>query len=525
MNATLRSFRAKLHNGKRTTCSALTCAFLAIYGLATGCANGQAPRSEREEHSIEKDLDAFLQTAWQGLKRPPGLALAVYSPHETYVRGIGVTDTDTGERVTPDTVFYIASNTKAVTALAMNLLHHRDKIDLDATLADYSPNAPFPNSVHPQSVILRDLLTHTSGIENRPIIIRSAYTGEHTPALLWELLGASETNPKAPLGSFQYTNGGYNILTILTDRKLGAAWQDLLAKEVFAPAGMLHTTAYMSKAKRERWSIAQPHVTRTAQGSERITLLKSDDMMQSAGGLLMSANDSLRWLELLVNDGRIDGKQVFDRKAVAETRQPLIHVGDTRGKFTREHYGLGWFVGKYRGETVVHHSGGFAGFAAFTAYLPEKEIGVAVYANDALVGRIFAEGIVTYVYDRLLGHSPASDPSAAADTLVSRYQSALALIAIDADRRAQRAWTLSQPKTAYVGTYRSLVGTLEIFMDSGQLQAKFGSHVSSAEPFTRPDSIRIEVVPLQGEVLEFEVDLNGRIKACTLAGMRFERAP
>ena len=496
-------------------------ALTAVFVLALpGCQSAPAPAPRL---AAGADLDAVLEAAWAGTAHPPGVAVAVYTPEGVYTRGLGVTDVSTGERVTEDTAFYIASTTKAFTALAMNSIAHRGEIDLDSTLARLAPDAAFPSAVHPEQVKVRDLLTHTSGIENGPVAFRSAYTGEHTPELMWRLLGDSRVNPRAPLGTFEYTNTGYNILTVITDRKLGVRWQDLLQREIFTPAGMTHSTAYMSKAQREGWSIAKPHASLTAGAADRLEIEKTDGMMQSAGGLVVSASDAARWLELLVNDGRVRGRQVMPPEVVRETRARVAKVGATRGAFTREDYGLGWYVGRYRDELVLSHGGGFAGFASFISYMPERRMGVAVFVNDSGAGSAMPEAITQYVYDRLLGRPEAADRAAAVAGLKTAFEERISAAAADKANRAKRPWTLSRPRSAYAGTYESAaLGTLVVAADGEMLSARLGPLHAVAEPYTQPETIRVAFAGA-GMVIGFELGADGQAAAANFSGARFQR--
>ncbi|MGD2132336.1 MAG: serine hydrolase, partial [Maricaulaceae bacterium] len=403
------------------------------------------------------------------------------------------------------------------------------EINLDSTLAEYAPDAPFPNAVHPDDVTLRDLLTHTSGISNDPIAFRSAYTGEHTPELLWRLLGVSEVNEDAPHGTFQYTNTGYNILTVLTDRELGVRWQELIAREIIEPAGMTRTSASMLQAAQEGWSVARPHMpSPDGEGMARVYLEKIDATMQSAGGMIMSANDALLWLELLVNDGEVGGRQIIPAEAVRETRARLAEVDLQFGDYLREDYGLGWYVSSYGGDEMIHHFGGFAGFRAHVSYMPEREVGVAVFTNNSVVGSFLADAVANYAYDRLAGREEGAEPRAAIiASLSERHDVIVSQIASGRADRAGRTWTLSQPIEAYTGVYESPeMGTMTVIIEENTLVAHLGVLRATAEPFTVPDSIRVELVPLSGMVIVFDVNDDGEVIAASLNGeARFERRP
>ncbi|HET9231394.1 MAG TPA: hypothetical protein VFO00_08900, partial [Vitreimonas sp.] len=93
----------------------------------------------------------------------------------------------------------------------------------------------------------------------------------------------------------------------------------------------------------------------------------------------------------------------------------------------------------------------------------------------------------------------------------------------DRANRAQRPWTLTRPRAAYAGTYASdLYGPLQIIADGEALRAEFGVLRATAEPFTRPESIRLEFVPGEGTVLQFEGD-EARPAALIYQEARFRR--
>ena len=194
-----------------------------IAGLAILIAPLNAAQAQRDAPSFARlanEVDEIVTQAMQDLELVPGFSLAIYTPEGTYARGFGIADIETGEPASADTAFYIASTTKAFTGLTMNILHHRDVLDLDAILSAFAPDASFEQALSPDRVTLRALLTHTHGLLNEPLQFRSSVTGQHSPEIDWRIV-TTETKPNAdaPFGSFQYSNTGYNILTTLTDRR------------------------------------------------------------------------------------------------------------------------------------------------------------------------------------------------------------------------------------------------------------------------------------------------------------------
>jgi len=491
--------------------------FLLAAGALTACAT--TPSSS---FALGADIDAAIARALERLGVAPGFAVAAYTREGVYARGFGVTDVGTGERVSADTAFYIASSTKPLTALALAKLDARGELNLDQSLAAYAPDSPFSTAVRASEVKLRDLLSHTHGIENDAIVHRTAFSGEHDPETLWRLLGACAANEEAPLGSFDYTNVGYNIATILTDRQLGVRWQDLLQREIFDPAGMTRSTAVMSRGV--GWSVARPHRSALPEGPQRIYLEKTDQTMQSAGGVIMSANDAARWLELMIENGRVRGRQVISPDVIAATRAPLATLSENFGGYQRDQYGLGWYLGQHRGEPMLQHFGGFAGFRAHVSYLPDRGVGVAGFVNDSSAAFPLPDIIANYIYDLTAGRAEAeADLNSGIDAMVQERDAGIARIATDRANRAGRAWTLTRPREAYAGAYENEeYGQFNVTSEAGALTVTCGVLRSVAEPFPQPDSLRVELVPFSGGAVSFQGD-GPHPDALTFQGRRFAR--
>lgn len=474
--------------------------FLATSAVSLAACATPAPRGS--DWPLAGEVDRAITRA-MALNMTPGLAVAIYTREGVYTRGFGVTDVDTNAPAHADTAFYIASSTKPLTALALTSLHHRGVFDLNATLGAYAPEAPFPATIGAGDTTFRQMLSHTSGIDNGPVGYRLAFSGQHDAETLWRLLRESTLNTDAPRGQFDYTNVGYNITTVLTDRRMGVVWQDLLDREIFAPAGMTRSSARMSRAA--AWSIAKPHTLNGDGALARISLEKTDQTMQSAGGVVMSANDAVRWLELMVENGRIGRRQIIAPEVIATVKEPVAQVAAEFDGYTREAYALGWYHVPYRDQRLLHHFGGFAGFRAHVSLLPTLGVGVAAFANGNQGGPV-TDTIANYVYDRMLGKDDADQAfDAALAAAADRRTRITASISNERANRAGRQWTLSRPRDNYAGVYESEAwGRIDVAAAGETLHIWYGAMQATAEPFTQPSSIRVELVPGQGEPIVFE---------------------
>ena len=151
-----------------------------------------AVRSVEQAQVFRSEAEAWIGGVLDRMEVVPGLALSVVVGDSVVLaEGYGLADVENVVPATGETVYYIASATKPFTALMALVLESNDVVDLNSTLAGHLPGVTMADSLRPEEVRLRDLLTHTSGIANGPITGRLAFTGEHDPETLWRLLDHS----------------------------------------------------------------------------------------------------------------------------------------------------------------------------------------------------------------------------------------------------------------------------------------------------------------------------------------------
>lgn len=448
----------------------------------------------------------------------PGMAMAVVRGDQViYLGGFGFADREAGIPVTPSTAFYIASTTKAFTGLASAILDRRGEFVLAAPLSRYLPDLRLQAPLSPDSITIRSLLSHTHGISNDgPIVWRTAYTGEFANNAELERLLAEHA--AAPQGTaYRYGNIGYNVASFAMDRATGRSWKDILADEIFQPAGMTSTTAYVSRIPAERRAMAY---AANGNGFDRVHYGKADANMQAAGGLLSNATDMARWLRLQLNGGRLDGRQVVPAGAVAEAqRMQATTTASLRG-LQQIGYSLGWQITLAGTDTLYIHGGGFTGFATHVSFLPGRRLGVVVMANDAALGSALVELTARAIYTRLAGFVDGAGVPADIDAQIEQAKRQLAA---DRANRAARPQVLPHPIEAYAGTYRNaLLGTITLRVASGRLEAVAGAARSAVEVFdgTR-NQLRVELSG-SGSVMTVELE-DGRAARLLFGGQTFVR--
>ncbi|MBI4364117.1 MAG: beta-lactamase family protein [Candidatus Latescibacteria bacterium] len=470
---------------------------------------------------MARQLDPMVQKLF-ALDLAPGMAIAAVSNGEiVYARGLGYADIETRRPVDVTTRFYVASTTKSFTAFAAALLHKQGRLDLDAPIARYLAGVRLHEPLSPNNISLRDLLTHTHGIANSgPITFRTAFTGEHTKADLLDLL---RMHPPSETGrEFSYGNIGYNVAGLVVEAATGTGWKELVEREVLAPAGMSATTAYLSRVDPKL--LALPHWP-TETGFRRIYNPKADANMHAAGGHATTVLDLARWIELHLQAGRLDGNMVFPSEVVTETHRLQAKQANTFGPYARYGWGLGWDLGIYDGDTLIHRFGSFfGGYRSHVSFMPARGVGVAVLVNEGALGSVLADHVANYVYDRLLGKPELEERWD--QILAQTRDKASAMrkrIAEERAKRAARPKKLPHPNSAYVGRYtNAALGTMEWNVVDGALIATMGLLRSEAEVFdAEQNKLRVELTG-GGEVVQFEFE--GEIAfALTYQKVRFDR--
>ena len=431
-----------------------------------------------------RDIDAFVANVVRTIPEVPSIGIAVVHDGQRHARAFGYADVAKQVPATAQTGYYIGSTTKAFTGLSAAILAERGQIDLDAPVDTYLP-VPF-------KATLRQLMSHSAPIENNPVVFRTAFSGDHSTEALLRIL--ADTKPRTE--GFRYDNLGYVIAGLALERVTGKPWQQLHDELIFKPLGMNRTTAYMSRA--ERAPLALPYDIIATGNIGLLTYRKNDKMMHAAGGTVTTPEDLTRWLEAHLN-----GSRAIPANAFAETQKQQAAV-EPRGAFQGRGYGFGWYQGTHGGDAVLYHGGGFEGWRALFSFMPQKKLGVAVVTNSGLSNPV-TQLVTSYAYDRLLG-KPDLDASYAAQLTKLRadMDAMKGRVAAETEKRAQRQSQLKHDSAAYAGRYENpLYGTIEIAQRDGKLNASMGTMRAELEPFTEPETARVELIPANGEVLRF----------------------
>jgi CubicO group peptidase (beta-lactamase class C family) len=325
-------------------------------------------------------IDRIESHVAEGLRdnRVPGGALAVVDGDgEVHLRGFGVTGRG-GEEVTPDTAFVIGSTTKSMTALAVMQLVEDGAIGLDDPLAQHLDDFEVRPGAWSGRVTVRRLLEHTSGL---PPLAGSPDTTWLRDVPIVE--AARQVNGSElvsePGTAWRYTNANYVLLGALIEEVTGRPYADHLEERVFAPLGMARTTARLHEARQlglrdgHRYVLGVP-----------VAHLTHREGLVPAGLVVSTARDLGRYLQALLQGGRLDGERVLSEAGVEAMFTPAATAGlGPWAKQPAASYGLGWFVGgtPFGPTPVVFHPGATPDFGATAALVPSTSSALVLLVN------------------------------------------------------------------------------------------------------------------------------------------------
>jgi CubicO group peptidase (beta-lactamase class C family) len=475
------------------------------------------------QQQFASQVDSFTRTLMTKIPIP-AISITIVDERGTiFNKSYGWANKEAGIKADLNTGFYLASSTKSFTALTAALLDHEKKIMLDSPIKKYFPNIHFRADIG-TDVTVRSLLVHTSGIVNSPLTFRMAYTGNIDREEMLNVL-ANATEVRTPPGTYFYDNVGYNIYGLALEESLHVKWQDELQEKIFTPLGMKRTTAYISVAKKNNWVIAETYDANGPGGIQKLNIVRGDNTMQSAGGLITTPSDIAIWLQAQINRGKINNRQVFPGEVMKMVHTGYAAIEKGSGVFSGPgQSALGWVVSQYNDETVIYKFGRIPGSMSHISFMPGKKIGVAIFMNEGSLGGPASDLIAAFIYDWITGVNVAERYRNKLEEFESNATSAMEQSQRSYADRAKRVSQLSMPLERYTGKYRhSNFGDIDVTVENNSLAVRMGSMYALSTPFTDRESIRVELPPGGGQVIFFKIDENGKVNSLRYAGAQYQR--
>jgi CubicO group peptidase (beta-lactamase class C family) len=425
------------------------------------------------------ELGRFIE---QGQKETgvPGVALGLVEDGKViFADGFGVKELGGTAKPDGETLFMIASNTKALTTLMLAKLVEEHKMNWDTQVTTLYPDFKLGDAATTKSVLVKQLICACTGMPRQDLEWLFEY-GKMTPQSSMTLLGTMQ--PTSKFGElFQYSNlmaaaAGYTGGHVLyPNMEVGNAYDKGMQMLVFDPLGMSETTFDFGKA--EKANHAGPHAP-DIDGKPAKALMAANYSvipLRPAGGAWSSINDMLKYISMELADGKLpDGKTYIDQEPLLERRKPQVYMSKD------DSYGMGLMVDKTYGVPVVHHGGDLIGYHSDMIWLPQQNVGAVILTNGNpgwLIRSRFRRKLLEVLFD---GRQEADNLLAAdAKSYFAEIAAERKLLTVPADatestRLAKHYWNAS-------------LGDIDVSMASGTTYFDFGEWKSEVATKKNPD--------------------------------------
>lgn len=332
-----------------------------------------------------EDIDKLVNRTLETFN-VPGIAVAVIKDDQVvHMKGYGVSSIATGRKTDENTLFAIASNSKAFTSAALGILVDEGKLTWETKVTDIIPEFRLYNSYVTEDFNIKDLLTHRSGmgLGAGDLMLwpdSSTFTKEEIIHNLRYLKQTSSFRTK-----YDYDNLLYLVAGEVVARVSGQGWDEFIESRIMKPLGMTKSAASLNRV-RDRSNMIDAHVP--VNGVLQVVPMYGSTLLDPAGGIMSSVADMSKWVMMQLNRGKYgegNGNQIFSEKVQREmwTPQTIIPVrnpGPYRTHFSA--YGLGWGLTDVAGYLQASHTGGLAGIVTQVSMIPELKLGIIVFTNQ-----------------------------------------------------------------------------------------------------------------------------------------------
>jgi CubicO group peptidase (beta-lactamase class C family) len=460
-------------------------------------------------------VDAIVQRALKTW-HVPGVAVAIVRGQELlYLQGHGVRSVESKEPVTPDTLFPIASCTKAFTTTAMAILVDEGKMSWDDPVRKHVPYFRLSDPLADQAVTLRDLVCHRTGLRGHDLLwYRSPWTQKD----IIRRVGLLPLD-KPFRTAFQYQSTMFTAAGFAVASTSGMSWADFVQSRLLDPLDMtaarFTTTAILKTRNR-----AAPHRL-DEQGEAKEIPLYPMEVPEPAGSIQANARDLSKWLRFQLSDGTVHGKRIVSAHNLKETHSPQIMLRidavdrETFPTTQQMSYGLGWVIQDHRGHLLWQHGGAIDGFRCHLTLVPKAGIGIALLNNLHLTKMNIA--LSNALLDLLLELPPRDWNTVVFEAYRKNQQ--------ESDREERQARkhrpTDTHPSrelSAYIGSYdHPAYGTARITLEGERLVFHWNSFTAPLAHF-QYDTFTLPIEKMGEPHVVFRLDAGGVVRHMKVLG-------
>jgi CubicO group peptidase (beta-lactamase class C family) len=436
---------------------------------STSTAKSTQETNREISHVITQAMEAF---------HVPGVAVAIIKDDAVLMsEGFGVVEYGKSTKVNADTLFGIASNTKAMTSALIAQLVDQGKLSWKTKVIDIIPEFQMPDAYVTREFTVTDLLSHNSGLG---LGAGDLMIWPNTTHTIDDIIKGIKYLPEVSSfrSEYAYDNLMYILAGEIIARVSGLSWEENIKQNIFEPLGMNTTRAKFSLIEKNNKNVARAHVPLA--GKINVVGGNFIEKFHSAASVASNVNDMSLWLKAQLNRGKfqIDGKteQLFSHQQSRKMWQAhtLKSVSESAIKNDKTHfsaYGLGWDLKDYHGVKLVQHTGGILGMISKVVMVPEENLALVIltnqqsgYAFNAIANKILHSYLDISDTDWVSHYKTIKEKRAANDQAHSM-------------KVASKIAKDSKPSLAlkeYAQTYKdNWYGDIDITFDNNQLHMQF----------------------------------------------------
>jgi CubicO group peptidase (beta-lactamase class C family) len=341
-----------------------------------------------EKIDIIEDLENYIFQKMT-ISRIPGLSVAaVHNGKLLYAKGFGFRDLDLGTSATPRTLYCLGSVTKSFTALAIIQLCEEGLLKLEDPIEKY---ISFKERPMGESIQIKHLLSHTSGIPSLGYAVPtlSAVTGfsdrwlpiSNPQDLLVFMGGAEKWAISKPGLQHAYMNAGYILLGSIIKKVSGESYANYIKNHILNPLRM-NRSSFSEDEVKTYDDVATPYISR--ENNEKIAIRYPYGQLISDGGLMSNSTDMVNYMNMLLSKGEFEGNRLASSESIENMMNPkIMTIEEPIDAKSYNYYGYGLRIKtEFLGYNLIHHSGSVYGSSAYMGIVPEKNIGIIVFANS-----------------------------------------------------------------------------------------------------------------------------------------------
>jgi CubicO group peptidase (beta-lactamase class C family) len=468
-------------------------------------------------HTVD-DLVERTLTRWN----VPGVAVAIVRDDKViYLRGHGFRSVEDDAKVTPDTLFPIASCTKSFTTAAMALLVDEGKMSWDDPPRKYVPFFQLSDPLIDREVTLRDLVTHRTGLRDHTLLWYRSPLKQDERIRRFAFLPLD----KPFRTTFQYQSTMFTVAGLAVAQASGMSWSDFVQKRLLDPLDM-KTTYFTTTAIDEIVDKASPHDLGAAEKPRRMEPYPMVDP-EPAGSIQSNARDLSKWLRFQLRRSFHEGGRPVRSLETTHTPQIVIPMDAVdRIQFPETNqmsYGMGWVIQDHFGHRLLQHAGAIDGFRCHFTLVPKSRLGIALLCNlnQTRMNIALSNSLLQMLLDL-----PPRDWNSIVEKAEREDKAEAKRKEEDKQKRRQVDGRRSRGLAGYAGEYaHPAYGRVHVALENGQLIWSWQRWSAALEHY-HYDTFTLPIEKLGEPLVVFTLDDKGavaRMKVLGEIGVEFKR--